>query len=542
MKTLKKWMIAAVLVGGVGIAAAQEETSLLGIIKSEDKAAIEALVLYPAETRAAILEATLHPELLIRIRGIQSETRTKFETILEPHSQETQAILWDLTRYPGLVDQLAALDRYSRSDADRILEAHPKIIHERAKLALERFYQELRQISSIQQTSKAAFKTLLSTYNKATQNAYRTLLDLPEILSIMTENIDLVVLTGDLYRRDPALLQQKADSLHLVVARQQAQELTDWKQEVENNSAIQKDLAAASDEFSAAHDYEYDDLYYNYEGDDLYYDARAEPDIVIREYHYYHYPYWFGYPRWYVYPRWRPYPHWWEWGFYMEPSQRIVILDLPSYYFINWYFYYPHHHYYYPRVTDHFIRHYRYHPRSNSSITVGVQTWQQQNREIITNNWIEQEQDRVERIRDFGRFEWERRRYNESRQPDAELSQSDFFERNTRRYPTIEAEPRTRTTTPPTRERGETETSGKSDITLPKTERKRTETNERIPPPPTTRSKRYEDLQKAKELHERKWEPQIKISPRTRTTVPEKLKKTPKKTLPRSSRKSGNNN
>lgn len=541
MKTLKNWIVTLALVSVAWMSCAQGDTSLLGVLETEDQEAIEALVLYPEETREAILEATLHPELLIRIKGIQTETQAKFDALLAPYAQETQAMLWDLTRYPGLVDRLAGIERYNLREADRVLEAYPEVIHKRAKTAFDRFYDELRQISAISKTTDNAFETLLSAYNVKTQQAYRDLLELPEVLSIMSENIDLVVLTGDLYRREPELIRNKADSLHLVVARQQAQELADWQQELENNDAIRDDLTATAEEFAEAHEYEYDDLYYDYEGDDLYYDAADEVEMVIREYHYYHYPYWFGYPTWYVYPRWRPYPYWWEWGFYVGPSRQIVIINLPSYYFVNWYFYYPHHHYYYPRVTDQFIRHYRYHPRSNSSITVGVNTWQNNNREIITNSWMEKEQNRVDRIRDFGKFEWERRRYNEDHPTEMEVSQSEFFEKNTRRYPNIEAEPRTKTTTPP-RKREAIETPRKPDITLPRTEPKKTETRERIPP--KTETKRYEDMQKAKELHERKWEPKVKISPRTKTTVPEKLKKTPQKTSTptRKSRKSGNNN
>jgi hypothetical protein len=540
MKTFKKWIIPLALVSATWTSYAQDDTSLLGVLETEDKEAIEALVLYPEETREAILEATLHPELLIRIKGIQTETQTKFDALLAPYTQETQATLWDVTRYPGLVDRLASIDRYHLRELDQILEDYPEVIHKRARTAFDRYYDELRQINAIAETSDAAFEALLSAYDVTTQQAYRKLLELPEVLSIMSENIDLVVLTGDLYQRDPELIRGKADSLHLVLARQQAQELADWQEELENNEAIRDDLMATAEEFAEAHEYEYDDLYYDYEGDDLYYNADEEVEMEVRAYHYYHYPYWFGYPRWYVYPRWRPYPYWWEWGFYIGPRRQIVIIDLPSYYFVNWYFYYPHHHYYYPRVTDQFIRHYRYHPRSNSSITIGVNNWRNNNREVITKSWIAKEQNRVERIRDYGKFEWERRRYNEDRPAEAKVSQSEFFEKYARRYPSIDAEPRTKGTPP--RQRQELEIPRKPDTAPSRTKRRQPEMSK--PTPPKTETKRFEDLQKAKEMHRRKWEPKVKISPRTRKTVPEKLKKTPpkKRTSTRKSKKSGNNN
>ncbi len=537
MKTLRRLLVFVAWVLGVPILFAQTDPSLLGALEEEDKEAIEALVLYPEETRDAILEATLHPELLIRLRALQNETMTKFDAVLNKYSQETQEMLWDLTRYPGLIRQMAALRRTDRQGLNRLLENYPEVIHKRATTAFDNYYDDLLAIEIIQNSSDATFEALLSNYHESTRNAYHALLKLPEVLTILTDNIDLVVLTGDLYRKNPALVRAKADSLHLLVARQQAQDFSDWKESVEKNDAIRDDLLATSQEFAEAHEYEYDDLYCDYE-DDIYYKPDQEAKIIIHEYYYYHYPYWFGYPRWYVYPRWRPYPYWWEWGFYVGPSRQIVVIHLPSYYFVNWYFYYPHHHYYYPRVTDHFVRYYNYHPRPVNSITVGVNTWRNNNREVINNAWLENEQNRLERIQEFGKFEWERRRYNEDHQ-DASLDPYEFYDKNARKYPNIKATsapetktpPRARTTTPPADQKKKVEVPRKTETPPPAVEREKAKPTE--PPAPRARTERYEDIQKAKELHKQKWEPEKKLPPKT-STEPSKLKKPEvQKTTPR---------
>lgn len=527
MYTIKSFLVSMAVVWGVGITIAQQDSQLFGALKDQEREALEALMLYPQETRDDILEATLHPELLIRIKAMQQETQGKFDAEMKKYEQETQQFLWDLTRYPDLIQRMAALDLTADRALDRLLKEYPDVIHKQAKEAFTHYYDDLKAMDAIQQASNAAFERLLTPYSAKTRAAYRALLQVPEVLSILSENIDLVVLTGDLYQKDPARVRAKADSLNEVAARQQAKDLEDWKEYLEKNAGLEADLKATAQEF--ADEYGYDDAYYNYDTDDLYYEADAADKMVMHDYYYYNYPYWFGYPSWYVYPRWRPYPYWWEWGFYMQANRTIIVVQMPSLYFVNWYFYYPHHHYYYPHITDHFIRYYENHPRSMNSITMGVNRWEYNNRDVITNSWLKNEQNRVERIQEFGRFEFERRKYN-SAHPNENLTPYEYQQRNSTRYPDIQATPevnapRTRTTPQP-KERIKIQEPRQPEAIPKRQPAKQSEQ-------PHSRNDNYEDLNKAKELHRQTWE-RDKQTPPPATREPQKLKKAPEpKVAPR---------
>ena len=318
------------------LAFAQTDKELLAQLAEENQTAVNALVLYPEETRQSILETTLYPEALIKLESVQQTTSASFKNLVEQYPQEVQELIWDLTRYPELIPNLVQLGSDNRSDVDLLLKNYPEIIHSRVWNAYNHHYPLLTAISDLQQSADRAFEALLANYPPTAQEAFRELIDLPEVLTLLTENIRLSILVGDLYRSDPEWIMHKTDSLSREVTRQNARELQDWKQSLEDDPAARDELEASAKEFAEAN--AYDDLYYDADG------SSEDPDVDrtrVVEYHYYHYPFWFGYPYWYNYPRWRPYPLWYDWGFYFYPDRRITVIYLPSYYFIHWYFDYP---------------------------------------------------------------------------------------------------------------------------------------------------------------------------------------------------------
>ncbi len=416
---------------------AQDDKALLAELVEAEEAAVNALVLYPEETRIAILETSLYPEALIKLEHIQSQTKERFQELLEQYSQPTQEVIWDLTRYPNLIDKLVELNPKTSKDWQQLLANYPDIIHQRAKAAYQDYLPELKIIDALNTEASLAFEDLLLEYPTATQEALRHLLPLPEVLSILTENIRLTVLVGALYRREPDWLLLQVDSLNLVVARQNAQELEDWKTSLEEDPTAMKELTASAESFRE--EYSYDDDYYDYTTqDDLYYDDRTA-GRVMHDYYFYHFPYWFGYPEWYYYPRWRLYPSWYDWGFYWGANRTVVVIGLPSFYFTHWYFYSPRHHYRWSHLSAHFTRHYSAHPRNGSSITTGLRVWQHQNREIVSREWLQDDGALSSRFREYGKFESDRVKYNRAH-PQRVVSQRQFIEKNSRRYPTIAKE------------------------------------------------------------------------------------------------------
>jgi len=421
------------LIGITSNLLAQTDKELLAELAAEEEEAINALVLYPADTRQAILEATLYPEALIRMESIQNKTSTAFREIMQSHPLNSQQILWDLTRYPGLVHQLANLRLGSDNTIEAVLDNYPNIIHKRAREASANHDLPLVMVDQLDQSAESAFKTILEEYPLAIQGSLQELTTLPEVLTILTENIRLTLLVGHVYEKHPDWMLQKADSLNLEVTRQNAQEVADWKASLKNDPEAMKELTASINTYNE--EYGYDDDYYNYDEEEAIFEE-TNNEVIIRHHYYYSYPYWLGYPYWYSYPRWHYYPSWYDWGFYQTPNQSIIFIGLPSFHFTHWFFYNSHHHYRYSHLSAHFVKHYHGHRRSGSSISTSVNNWHHRNRAVISNEWMKDDGRLSKRFKEYSEFESSREKYNKQH-PKQKVSQQDYVSRNDKKYPAL---------------------------------------------------------------------------------------------------------
>lgn len=414
------------------------EKEILASLVEEEQEAINALVLYPAEIRTVILESTRNVEALLKIESIQSSTRKSFIELLEVYPLDVQKMVWDLSRYPDLISRLANLEDQPIA---YVLNNYPEVIHARAEQVYYNHESLLWKVDDLNRAAEAAFESILKNYPDHVQLNLRQLLDLPEVLSILTENIRMTILVGDMYSKNPEWIIRKADSLNLEIVRQNAKDLEDWKESLESDPEAFEEMQASAASYTD--EYEYDDEYYDGFGDDLYYDEssgryynQAEEEVLIQHHYNYHYPYWFGFPTWYEYPYWRPRPYWYDWGFYYRPGRTIVIIGLPSIHFTHWYFHQAHHHAYWPRLSAHFVKHYNHHPRTYNSITTTVNKWHRQNEGVISKRWLSDDGQLDKRFVEFGKFENAREKFNK-RNPKTPVSQREFISRNSPRYPTI---------------------------------------------------------------------------------------------------------
>jgi len=527
MITYKKWILPALIFCLAFFnLQAQNDKELLAKLAEEERETVNALVLYPKEVRSTLMEASLYPELLVKIDRIQQFTSQHFQELLADYPQETQQLVWDLTRYPGLIPALTQEPKSEKKDWSNLLKDFPEVIHSRAEEAYEKHFDLLSQIDSFNKSTDLAFKDLMAPYPPEVEVTFKELLEIPEVLSILTDNIQLTVLVGDIYKKDPQWVISKTDSMSLEVAKVNAKELENWKKELENDPQAMEELQASAEEFSE--EYGYDDMYYDYDVAEEGYDE-AEPEVRVYHHYYHHYPYWFGYPSWYVYPRWRPYPVWWDWGFYYQPGRVTVIIGLPSFYFSNWYFHHPHHHHHYPHLSNHYVNHYYGHRSSSSSVVASVDRWQRVNSRVITKEWLKNDKGRVDRFKEFGKFESERQAYNTKNTKS--LNQREFLSKKSEKYSDLKKyqpkqSPKVKAPkSDPTRTKVQPKVDRKP--TRPKidpTKKKTKKTKVYIPRPstdkkPTTR--KYK-IDKGTDLHKRSWE---KRTPETKTRV---LKQSPK--------------
>ncbi|MCB0628331.1 MAG: DUF3300 domain-containing protein [Saprospiraceae bacterium] len=331
----------------------QGEKDLLKKLVEEDRSAVDAIVLYPEDIRTNIFIVATHPELLIKLSGMQEKTQLTFRNLIKDLSQEEQAKFYELTRYPGLIRDLAGESKRSNAEIEAFLINYPQEVHATALEVGRREYKTLQQIYQLNHTTKQAFDALILPYPERSQAAIRSLVNMPEILSILVDNIDLTILVGDVYKNDPAWVQTKARELNIEVARSQAEELEDYKKQLEEDPEAYQEMLDAAELYAK---------------DNNISASQQQPQTTVKVV--YSYPYWYGYPYWYTYPYWAPVPYYYHTGFYIGPGGAVIIVGLPSYHYVHWHYtYYPTLH---VHLHAHYYRHYQRHPHGHGGFHAAV--------------------------------------------------------------------------------------------------------------------------------------------------------------------------
>ena len=331
---------------------AQTSSELIKEMMEEDRSTIDALVMYPAETRKDLFVMSTHPELIIRMKSLQEKTKSKFKDVIADMDQDDQEKFYNLMRFPDLNDAITKGGKKSKTELAEILEDYPEEIHEDAKFLNKKKFDELEEINKLNNSVRGAFEEMISSYPAESQDAARNLVKMPETISLLSESIDMTLVIGDLYKKNPEWVVQKADSLNLEVARQHAEELADYEEQLKADPDAYEEMLEAAEQYAKDNQIEeYDDVYY--EGD-----VYEDPTVRVT----YHYSYWYGYPYWYTHPFWAPYPWYYHTGFYYGPGGGAVFIGFPSPYYMGWHYrYYPNRYVY---LNTHYHRHYHRYPHS----------------------------------------------------------------------------------------------------------------------------------------------------------------------------------
>jgi hypothetical protein len=405
---------------------AQPEDALLKELANANQQTIEALVLYPEDTRMAILEVTKYPSILIQVQEIKERTSLAFKALLEDFPTEEQSIFYELNRYPDLLEQLVQ-SRGQASAQKKAVAVMPEALQDRVLELIRAEPATLEKIFQLSQTAQIAFSKLLMEYPPVTQMAFEQLIRLPEVLELLSQDLRFTILVGDTYRKDSARIVTAMDSIHLVVAREQALELKDWQTTLEEHPTAAEELRLAGEAYANQNK----DL----ESSPLLLDGYYNDDWLLNPIAISPYYYWFGYPWWEPIPRWYPYPWWWHWGGYYYNGAWMIIY-LPSYHFMHWYFRHPHHHRHYNHLSEQFVRHYNKHRRSGTTITMEVKDWQQQNRTVLSESFLASDEGLKARLASYSDFEQKRSEYNQ-RHPSNQMDALRFIEKNGTKYPAL---------------------------------------------------------------------------------------------------------
>lgn len=331
----------------------QEEKTLLKELMGQDRSAVDAIVLYPEDIRNNIFEVATHPEVLIKLSGMQEKTQQAFRDIIQGYPQEEQAKFYELARYPGLIRDLGGGEKKSKTEIKALLADYPEEVHSTALELGRKEYKTLNQLYQLNRATKQAFDQLVEPYSESSQSAIRELVKMPEVLSLLIDNIDLTILVGDVYQNDPEWLQAKAAELNLEVARSQAEELEDYKKQLEDDPEAYQEMLEAAELYAK---------------DNNISESQQQPESTVQVV--YSYPYWYGYPYWYTYPYWAPVPYYYHTGFYIGPGGVVIIIGLPSYHYVHWHYtFYPHRH---VHLHAHYHRHHHRHPHGHGGFHAAV--------------------------------------------------------------------------------------------------------------------------------------------------------------------------
>ncbi len=420
-------LLFSVLVLSVTGSHAQNDNAILEKLLTEDSIAINALVLYPDSTRRSILEVSQYPEVLLKMQSLQESTQKDFNNILSPYSQDEQQVFFNLTRYPGLINQLVAGGKKSKSQLQTIAAAYPIEIREDVVQYGKKYFDVLSAIDQLSKKNNADFENIIANYPKETQHAFRDLVALPEVLNILTDNLKMTVMIGDLYKRNPAWVLHKSDSLNMDATRQHAQELADWKAQIDSDPEAKKQLEESAKQYADENGYRSEDY------------SCPRTELYIDHYVVYPYPYWFGYPGWYPYYYWYPYPYWYDWGFYYGPYGQIIIFNYPSYYFTYWFFYHSTNFHHYPHLCNHFVHHYYGFHRSYMNGNAPVKNWVNQNEKYFSKDFATNDVSRLNQIKEFGQMQQDISDYNVIRPQEQQLTTQQFLQNNKQKYPELNA-------------------------------------------------------------------------------------------------------
>ena len=416
------------VVTGMKSAAQDDGRNLLKQVLKENQEAVDAIAMYPTETRKIIFEACEYPEIIAKLNAMQKNSQDAFEKLISSFSREEQDKIWNLTRYDNLISDLAANPDKSGDAINNILVNYPEEIRKPALEVEKNHHDLIVLIDKMNKSYDADFELLLGGYPPEAVNAFREMIKMPEVLDILFDHMQYTVVVGDYYKKNPERVLHKTDSLNLVLIQKNTQEAGDWKQSMNDNPEIQKEYTQAAQEYAQDNGYQPED-----------YNAPLTQDVT--NYTTNPYNWWFGYPSWYPYDYWNPYPYWYDWGFYYGPGGQFVFIGLPSAYFMDWFFYNPDHCYRFAELSNHYYNYYDRHREAMNynSISRSVNDWRNRNKGIVPADWDRDASNRTQRFKEYGKMETDRTKYN-TRNPKKPVEQIEYIQKERKKYPILSAD------------------------------------------------------------------------------------------------------
>ncbi|MEA5259806.1 hypothetical protein VB264_18560 [Arcicella aquatica] len=326
-----------------------------------DKGLQNSIASYNADVRQAILLVSQYPQTLTQLQQEKNQTQGAFQALISDFSQKKQGWFYELTRFPELTHTLATLPSgQSKDDINKLLPNNDENLQTAAWRLYRHHHDDLVQADNLNQQAQNSFAKAIQPLDVPTQDAFKKLVQYPDVLLLLTDNIDLTTKLGQQYVADKDGLTTQLASWHDSLMIQNQTQMATYKKELGNNPQAQQELNQAAKDFAKTNGYILPNGQIAY-GNNYNY-GYANP-----------YSYWFGYPYWYGSPLWYPSAYWGSFGL-SYGFGGFGFSAFPTYGFSNWFYnggYYMN----YPYLYNHFGNYYRSvainHPRYNNGMMAG---------------------------------------------------------------------------------------------------------------------------------------------------------------------------
>jgi len=287
---------------------------------------------YSEDVRNNILVATQYPDILQKLAQIRENTSRSFQETIQGYSQRKQNWFYEVSRYPDLMHDLATSPRKQSKEQIEGLAANIPNASNDLKEAAWKLYNnhhsDLVTVDNLNQQAMNAFEDMVNPLNSDAQHAFKSLQDMPDVLSILNEHSDLTARLGQDFKNDPDGTRQDLAKLHDEQEAENKQDFADYQSNLSQDPQAQQEYNQAQQQYASAN------KGYNY--------PAPTGDKIVNIYNN-PYPYWFGYPSWYGSAMWYPGAYGFGGGLYYG----MGLYGFPSLGFSNWFFggayrYYPH--------------------------------------------------------------------------------------------------------------------------------------------------------------------------------------------------------
>ena len=293
-----------------------------------DKGIAAAIAPYDADVRQAILQASQHLEILIQLQKSQEQTVKEFQEIISGFNQKKQRWFYALTRYPDLTHTLATLPaKQSKAAVYKLLPNQDSDLQEAAWKLYKTEKKDLVKVDDIKIAAQLGFEQSIQGLDAPSKAAFQKLATMPDVLTLITNNIELTARLADHYKSNPAQLSNHLTALHDSINVQNQYEIAAFKKQLESDPQALKEYEQAAKDYSKSNGYNLPNQQ-SYTNNPNYYNA---------SYYGNPYSYWYGYPYWYTSPMWYPGAFGFNSGFYLGMGG-FGFYGFPSYGFSTWFF------------------------------------------------------------------------------------------------------------------------------------------------------------------------------------------------------------